>query len=107
MSQPELFTAIERSFGDLRAAVEERRYQDVQTVLWNQRPLFESLNYQDPGALDLLKEGQELANWALMLTRVQHTQIERAYAGILRLKQVDSGYVVTRALTANSVDVRG
>lgn len=107
MNQPDLKAEIQGSFVALRAAVEERRYQDVQIVLRNQRPLFEGLNYNDPEALDLLKQGQDLANWALTLTRVQRTHMERAYACMSRLRQLDSGYFVTPVCSADLVDVRG
>jgi hypothetical protein len=107
MNQPVLKAEIEGSFVALRAAVEERRYQDVQTVLRSQRPLFEELNYNDPEALDLLKQGQDLANWALTLTRVQRTHMERAYACMARLKQLDGGYFVSAESSADLVNVRG
>lgn len=107
MDQPDMKVEIERSFEGLRAAVEQRRYQDVQTILGSQRALFERLNYNDPEALDLLKEGQDLTNWALTLTRVQRTHLERAYACMLRLKHLESGYFVTRACSPDLVDVRG
>jgi hypothetical protein len=107
MNQPELLIAIESSFTDLRSAVEERRYDEVQTILRNQRPLFEDLNYNDPESLDLLKQGQDLTNWALTLTRVQRSHTERAYACMLRLKQLDHGYFQTPVCSADLVDVRG
>jgi hypothetical protein len=107
MNQTELKAGIEHSLESLRAAVEERRYQDVQIVLRNQRPLFEGLNYNDPEALDLLKQGQDLANWAITLTRVQRAHMERAYACMARLKQLDDGYFLAPVSSADIVDMRG
>lgn len=107
MNQIEVRTAVERSFEELRIAVEDRRYQDVQTLLRSQRPLFEGLDFTDPESLDLLKQGQDLANWALTLTRVQRTHMERAYACMIRLKQLDAGYFVTPVCSADLVDLRG
>lgn len=107
MNQAELKAEIEHSFEGLRAAIEQRRYQDVQPILRNQRPLFESLNYNEPDALDLLKQGQDLANWALTMIRVQRAHMERSYACGARLQQLDSGYFVTPLSSADLVDVRG
>ena len=107
MDQATLKAEIERSFNNLRAAVEERRYDDIQTILRNQAPLFETLNYNEPEALDLLKQGQDLTNWALTLVRVQRAHMERAYACRARLQQLDSGYFVTPVCAADLVDVRG
>jgi hypothetical protein len=107
MNQPELKAEIERSFEILRAAVQEQRYQDVQAILWNQRPLFQGLDFNEQDALELLKEGQYLAHWALTLTRVQRSHMERAYACLLRLQQWDNGYFATPFSSADLVNVRG
>ena len=107
MTQPDLKAEIEQSFEDLRSAVQEQRYQDVQAILRNQRPLFEALDFNQADAFDLLKQGQDLANWALTLTRVQRSHMERAYASLLRLQQWDNGYFATPLSSADLVDLRG
>ncbi|HEX4808245.1 MAG TPA: hypothetical protein VH325_04915 [Bryobacteraceae bacterium] len=107
MNQTELRAAIESSFDKLRTAVEDRRYNEVQTILRSQRPLFEGLDFNDSDSFDLLRQGQDLTNWALTLTLVQRTHMERAYASMLRLKQMDSGYFITPVCSADLVDLRG
>jgi hypothetical protein len=107
MTQTDSKAEIEHSFVALRAAVEDKRYEDVHTLLRNQRPLFEKLNYNDPEALDLLKQGQDLTNWALTMARVQRSHMERSYARLARLSRLDKRYFAVPVCSADLVNVRG
>jgi len=107
MPSAELASAIEQNFADLRRAVEDRRYTDAQKFLEEQRFLFQKLNIEDREACDLLEQARELTNWALMLARVQHAHAERAFASLLKLKQLDAGYLPSPVCSAEFVSVRG
>lgn len=107
MLPTELASAIEQNFDNLRGAVEERRYTDAQQLLEEQRVLFKKLNIEDREACDLLDQARELTNWALMLARVQHAHAERAFASLLKLKQLDAGYLPSPVCSAELVSVRG
>ena len=107
MLPTELAGAIEQNFASLRGAVEDRRYTDAQRLLEEQRFLFKKLNIEDQEACDLLDQARELTNWALMLARVQHAHAERAFASLLKLKQLDAGYLPSPVCSAELVSVRG
>ena len=103
----ELAGAIEQNFACLRSAVEDRRYTDAQRLLEEQRFLFKKLNIEDREACELLDQARELTSWALMLARVQHAHAERAFASLLKLKQLDAGYLPSPVCSAELVSVRG
>lgn len=107
MLSPELASAIERNFEDTRRAVQDRRYTEAQRLLEEQRLLFRKLDIEDPEACELLDQARELTNWALMLARVQHAHAERAFASLLKLKQLDAGYLPSPVCSAELVSVRG
>lgn len=107
MIVPELASAIEQNFADIRRATEDRRYADAQKFLEEQRLLFRQLNIDDAEACELLRQAAELTNWALTLARVQHAHAERAFASLLKLKQLDAGYLPSPVCTAELVSVRG
>jgi hypothetical protein len=107
MHSPELARAIEQNFENLRRAVQDRRYSDAQALLAEQRRLFGILRIEDVEACELLDQARELTNWALMLARVQHAHTERAFASLLKLKQLDAGYLPSPVCAAELVSVRG
>jgi hypothetical protein len=107
MLSPELASAIEQNFEDLRRAVQDRRYTEAQGLLEEQRVLFRKLDIEDGEACELLNQARELTNWALMLARVQHAHAERAFASLLKLKQLDAGYLPSPVCSAELVSVRG
>ena len=107
MLSNELGSAIEQNFKNLRAAIEDRRYSDAQHLLAQQRDLFEQLQFEDGEACELLSQARELTNWALMLARVQHAHAEQAFASLLKLKQLDAGYLPSPVCSAELVSVRG
>jgi hypothetical protein len=107
MIAAELASAIEQNFEDVRRAVEDRRYADAQKFLEDQRLLFRQLNIEDREACELLQQARDLTNWALMLARVQHAHSERAFASLLKLKQLDAGYLPSPVCSAELVSVRG
>lgn len=98
---------IEQNFENLRFAMQERRYPEAQKLLEEQRFLFAQLRIEDREACELLQQAQDLANWALMLARVQHAHTERAFASLLKIKQLDAGYLPSPVCSAELVSVRG
>lgn len=107
MTPAELAAGIEQNLENLRRAMQERRYTEAQQLLEEQRFLFAKLEMEDREACDLLRQAQDLANWALMLARVQHAHTERAFASLLKLKQLDAGYLPSPVCSAELVSVRG
>lgn len=107
MPSAELTRAIEQNFEQLRGAIEERRYTEAQKLLEEQRFLFQKLNIEDREACDLLDQARELTHWGLTLARVQHAHAERAFASLLKLKQLDAGYLPSPVCSAEFVSVRG
>jgi hypothetical protein len=107
MLSTELSNAIEQNFQAVRGAIEDRRYPDAQQLLAEQRELFQKLEFDDAGECELLNQARELTNWALMLARVQHAHAERAFASLLKLKQLDAGYMPSPVCAAELVSVRG
>lgn len=107
MLPAETSTAIEKNFDALRLAMEERRYAEAQALLAEQRRLFEQLDVEDQEACELFQNAQDLTNWALTLARVQHAHAERAFASLLKLKQLDAGYLPSPVCSAELVSVRG
>ena len=107
MNPKETTDAIIRSFDELRGAIENRKYEELQAIIEDQRSLFKSLDFADNGSLELLTQAQDLTNWALTLAKVQHSHTERAYADVLRVQQVDRGYGQVAEVSAEVVRVRG
>lgn len=107
MLPAELASAIEENFKNLRRAVEDRHYAEAQELLAEQRHLLGKLNIEDRDACELLEQARELTNWALILARVQHAHAERAFASLLKLKQLDAGYLPSPVSAAEFVSVRG
>jgi hypothetical protein len=107
MSSAELAGDIERNFEALRQAMAERRYAEAQALLRTQRELFERLDIEDREAADLLDQARELTNWALTLARVQHSHTERAFASLLKLKQLDAGYLPSPVCSAELISIEG
>jgi hypothetical protein len=107
MIRAELAGALEENFAQLRQAVTERRYAEAQRLLTEQRRLFASLEMEDREACELADQARELTNWALMMARVQHAHTERAFASLLKLKQLDAGYLPSPVCSAELVSVRG
>jgi hypothetical protein len=107
MIAAELASAIEQNFEAVRRAVEDRRYADAQKLLEEQRLLFRQLNIEDSEACELLQQARDLINWALTLARVRHAHTERAFAALLKLKQLDAGYLPSPVCSAELVSVRG
>jgi hypothetical protein len=107
MLAPDLTRAIEHNFAAVRKALEERRYTDAQELLAHQRELFNDLNLQDPESGELLHRALDFVNTALVLAKVQHAHTERAFASLLKLKQLDSGYLPSPVCSAELVSVRG
>ncbi|MBV9762549.1 MAG: hypothetical protein JO340_18460 [Acidobacteriaceae bacterium] len=107
MTSPECTREIEQNFADLRSAMQERRYSEAQTLLEEQRLIFGKLRLEDLDACELLRQAQDLANWALMLARVQHSHTEQAFASLLKIKQLDAGYLPSPVCSAELVSVRG
>ena len=107
MVSTELASEIEQNFEKIRHAVENRSYTDAQQALEEQRFLFGKLRIEDREACELLDQARELTNWALMLARVQHAHTERAFASLLKLKQLDAGYLPSPVCSAELVSVRG
>ena len=107
MVATELSNAIQKNFDTLRLAMEEQRYADAQRLLTEQRALFEKLDVEDSEACELFRNAQDLTNWALTLARVHHAHTERAFASLLKLKQLDAGYLPSAVCSAELVSVRG
>lgn len=107
MTSPECVREIEENFASLRRAMQERRYSEAQELLEEQRFLFGRLRMEDREACELLQQAQDLANWALTLARVQHAHTERAFASLLKIKQLDAGYLPSPVCSAELVSVRG
>jgi hypothetical protein len=107
MVPPEVSGALQRNFDALRCAMQERRYPDAQRLLSEQRGLLAILDIEDREACDLFHTAQELTNWALTLARVQHAHTERAFISLLKLKQLDAGYLPSPVCSAELVSVRG
>jgi hypothetical protein len=107
MLPADLTRAIEHNFEAVRKALAERRYPDAQELLAHQRDLFGDLNIVDPEARELLHRALDFVNSALVLAKVQHAHTERAFASLLKLKQLDAGYLFTPVCSAELVSVRG
>lgn len=107
MITAELSAAIQQNFDALRGAMEERRYADAQALIVEQRAMFEKLEAEDSEACELFQNAQDLTNWALTLARVHHAHTERAFASLLKLKQLDAGYLPSAVCSAELVSVRG
>jgi hypothetical protein len=103
MNSQDLLLSLQQSFADLRQAVEDRRYDDVPVVLKHQQELFNALDFKDSESFDLLKQAQDLTNWAITLVRLQRAHTERAYAHAQCLKQMGEGYL--SIYTPDSVDL--
>lgn len=103
----DLTQAIEHNFEGIRKALEERRYTDAQELLAHQRELFLDLDLEDPEACELLHRALDFANASLVLAKVQHAHTERAFASLLKLKQLDQGYLPSPVCSAEIVSVRG
>jgi hypothetical protein len=99
--------ALEHNFEAVRKALEERRYADAQELLAHQRELFLDLNLEDPEARELLHRALDFVNGGLVLAKVQHAHTERALAALLKLKQLDAGYLPSPVCSAELVSVRG
>lgn len=98
---------LERNFDALRRAMEERRYTAAQALLAEQRELFAQLDIDDREACELFQRAQELIGWALTLARVQHAHAERAFTSMLKLKQLDAGYLPSPVCSAELLSIRG
>lgn len=88
---------IQNNFDALRLAVEDRRYQDVETLLDEQRSLVKDLPIADPEARDMLKQAQELALWSLTMVRIQRNGMERDLARVAQLKHLEEYATVPAA----------
>lgn len=106
MLAPDLTRAIEHNWEAVRKALEERRYPDVQDLLAHQRELFNEVNLHDSEARELLRRALDFVNTALVLAKVQHAHTERAFASLLKLKQLDAGYLPSPVCSAEFVSVR-
>jgi hypothetical protein len=107
MLAAELRSAIECNFEALRKTIADRHYLEAQELLAEQRGLFQKLEIEDLEACELLNQARELTNWALMLARVQHAHTERAFASLLKLKQLDAGYLPSPVCSAELVSIEG
>jgi formate hydrogenlyase subunit 6/NADH:ubiquinone oxidoreductase subunit I len=107
MLRAELANAIDGNFQAFRQAIEQRRYPEAQALLGEQRKLFKQLDLEDSQACELCNKACELTNWALTLAHVQHAHTERAFASLLKLKQLDAGYLPSAVCAAELVSVRG
>jgi hypothetical protein len=56
---------------------------------------------------ELLHRALDFVNGALVLAKVQHAHAERAFASLLKLKQLDAGYLPSPVCSAELVSVRG
>ena len=106
MLAADLTRAIEHNFEAVRKALEEHRYVDARDLLAHQRELFNDVKLEDPEGRELLCRALEFVNTTLVLAKVQHAHTERAYASLLKLKQLDSGYLPSPVCSAEFVSVR-
>ena len=97
---------LEGNFEDLRRAVADRKYDEAQRLLAEQRRLIADLDLRTPEHRHTLEQAMDLANWALTLARVQHSHTERAFASLLKLKQLDQGYLPSPVCSAELVRVK-
>ena len=107
MSTDQIQQQIQTSFDTLKLAIKNRKYDQIQPVLDEQRELLNKLHFREAGELELLKQAQDVTNWALTLARIQHAHDERAYACMLRLKQLDQGYMPSPVCSADFVSCQG
>ncbi len=97
-----------KTFDDLRSAVQEQRYDDVKNVLELQREIFSKMDFNNnPEELSALQQAQDLTSWALSLSQVQRSHTEQALTCMLRLKQLDEGYLPSAVSSAELIRVRG
>jgi len=89
-------SVIQKNFDALRLAVEDRRYQDVEILLEEQRSLVKDLPIADPEARDMLRQAQELALWSLTMVRIQRSGMERDLARVAQVKHLE-GYATVPA----------
>jgi len=90
-------SVIQKNFDALRLAVEDRRYQDVEILLEEQRSLVKDLPIADPEARDMLRQAQELALWSLTMVRIQRNGMERDLARVTQLKHLEEYATVPAA----------
>lgn len=83
---------VERNYQHLRAAIEERQYEDAEQLLAEQRRLLSDASLADAEAQALVLEGQQLIHWALTMTRLQKAHTEGKLATSQRTKRAASGY---------------
>jgi hypothetical protein len=82
---------IQQNCDALRLAIEDRRYQDVEDLLREQRSLVKELSIADPEVRDMLRQAQELTLWSLTMVRIQRNGMERDLAKFTQLKHLE-GY---------------
>lgn len=83
--------SIQQNFDALRRAVEDRRYQDIESLLQEQRSFVEDLPITDLEVRDMLRQAQDLTLWSLAMVRIQRNGMERDLAKFTQLKQLE-GY---------------
>ncbi len=86
-----LSSEIRQNFESLRLAVEDRRYEEIESLLREQRSLVKDLPITDPEVRDTLKQAQELTLWSLTMVRIQRSALEHSLAAITQMKHLD-GY---------------
>lgn len=88
--QKVLFSSeIQKNFDNLRVAVEDRRYEDVEELLQEQRSLVKDLSIADPDVRDALMQAQELTLWSLAMIKMQRVDLERNLAVVTQVKKIE------------------
>lgn len=82
---------IQTNFDSLRSAVEDRRYEDIESLLQEQSILVKNLPIADPEVRDTLRQAQELTLWSLTMVKIQRTALEQSLAAVTQLKHLE-GY---------------
>lgn len=107
MTDPTICESIKQNLLAVRKAIEERKYTAVEALLAEQRKLFQQLDLHDESAREILNQAQDLTHWAILMTQMHHAHTEQALASVLKLKQLDAGYMPSPVCSAEFINLRG
>ncbi len=83
------YLAVEKNFADIRIAIENRAYDDLHSLLAEQRVLIGNLPLADPEAQACFVQAQDLTAWSLSMVKMQRSALQESLSTVAQLKQVD------------------
>lgn len=82
-------SAIDQNFEAIRRVMETRTFEELDTLLAEQRALIGQLSFADSESRACFNEAQSLTAWSLNMLKLQRSGLEETLSNIGKLKQLE------------------